>query len=96
MATETTNLKLKKPALTDFVDVNVLNENFDKIDTEVKKALDGTKFSQQVTQVQTGLNEHKEDPTPHQFTDGGKKYNYGFKTNAQKDGLIFVYNEVTG
>ena len=42
------------------------------------------------------LNDHKEAALPHKFIDAtdNKKYKYGFKTNAAKDGLIFVYEEV--
>lgn len=41
------------------------------------------------------INLHKEESMPHQFTDvDNKKYKYGFKTNTNKDGLIFVYEEV--
>ena len=35
MATQTTVLKLQKPATTDTVDITVLNENFDKIDRAI-------------------------------------------------------------
>ncbi|MBF1249458.1 MAG: hypothetical protein HXM41_03630 [Lachnospiraceae bacterium] len=35
---QTTNLHLDKPSLTDFVDIEVLNTNFDKIDTAVTDA----------------------------------------------------------
>ena len=101
MATETTNYKLKKPEPTDFVQVSVLNENFDAIDAKLKEVSDATQNNQKITQVETkatkvetDLKTHLEAATPHQFTDGGTKYNYGFKTNAQKDGLIFVYEEV--
>ena len=31
---------------------------------------------------------------PHQFVEGTKKYKYGFKANAAKDGLVFIYEEV--
>lgn len=37
MATETTNYKLKKPEKSDPIDITVLNENFDKIDEQMKK-----------------------------------------------------------
>lgn len=40
MATETTNYGLIKPDLTDQIDVEQLNGNFDKIDEEIKKAAD--------------------------------------------------------
>ena len=35
MATQTTNLKLNKPEYNDYVDVGVLNENFDIIDEKL-------------------------------------------------------------
>lgn len=38
----TSNFKLKKPGLTDNVDVTVLNENFDKLDNELKKAINAS------------------------------------------------------
>ena len=37
MATETTNYKFKKPDATDFYDIEVLNENFDKVDEAMKE-----------------------------------------------------------
>lgn len=37
MATYTTNYKLKKPADSDFINVADFNDNFDTIDTELKK-----------------------------------------------------------
>lgn len=39
---------------------------------------------------------HSADDMPHEFTDStdGKTYRYGFKTNVNKDGLVFVYEEV--
>lgn len=35
MATETTNYKLKKPEYNEYVDIGVLNENFDVLDEKV-------------------------------------------------------------
>ena len=42
------------------------------------------------------IDDHKNAALPHKFLDttDNKKYKYGFKTNAAKDGLIFVYEEV--
>ena len=40
------------------------------------------------------LKDHEKAAMPHQFTQGGKTYKYGFKTNIAMDGLIFVYEEV--
>ncbi|MFC2948523.1 hypothetical protein [Virgibacillus sediminis] len=38
---------------------------------------------------------HQADEMPHQFTDSaGSTFRYGFKTNTNKDGLVFVYEEV--
>ena len=37
MATETTNFGFKKPAETDYYDVTVQNDNWDKADQEIKK-----------------------------------------------------------
>lgn len=41
------------------------------------------------------LEDHKDASMPHVFLDAtdNKTYQYGFKTNAAKDGLIFVYEE---
>lgn len=44
MATETTNYKLKKPDQKDFYDINIINENMNVIDTEMKK-LDDNKLN---------------------------------------------------
>lgn len=40
MATETTNFGFKKPAETDYYDVNVQNDNWDKADQEIKKRVE--------------------------------------------------------
>lgn len=40
MATQTKNYKLTKPDTSDLVDITVLNENFNIIDKEIKKAAD--------------------------------------------------------
>ena len=40
MASQTTNYGLTKPAASDPVDVSVLNDNFDIIDTKIKEAAD--------------------------------------------------------
>lgn len=50
---------------------------------------------QEVEDVKAELIAHKANEMPHKFTDSGsKKYRYGFKTNAAKDGLVFIYEEV--
>ena len=102
MATNTPNYNLKKPDPTDFIQVADLNGNFDIIDTKIKEVADAAQNNQKITQVETKANKvetdltnHLADATPHQFTDGATKYEYGFKINQQKDGLIFVYEEVT-
>ena len=41
MATETTNFGFKKPAETDYYDVNIQNDNWDKADQEIKKRVEG-------------------------------------------------------
>lgn len=40
MATETTNFGFKKPAETDYYDVTVQNDNWDKADQEIKKRVE--------------------------------------------------------
>lgn len=51
--------------------------------------------NQKVNDAQTTISNHQKESMPHQFTDvDNKTYRYGFKTNANKDGLIFVYEEV--
>lgn len=42
MSTTTTNLGLIKPELTDVADITAMNPNWDKIDTELKKAFNQT------------------------------------------------------
>ncbi|NYV67288.1 hypothetical protein HYI36_18615 [Bacillus sp. Gen3] len=81
MATNTTNYNLKKPAQEDFYNIDDHNGNMDIIDNQMKKTED----------VLVG---HEKNEMPHLFTDGTKKYKYGFKTNTAKDGLIFIYEEV--
>lgn len=56
-----------------------------------------------VTDLQTNLDnkatsesleDHEVSSMPHQFKDGSTTYKYGFKTNSDNDGLVFVYEEV--
>ena len=53
MASYTRNFNLAKPDVTDAVDINVLNENFDTIDDKIKEAIDGGGDSKQDA-VKTG------------------------------------------
>ncbi len=46
MATNTKNYKLTKPDATDLVDIDVLNENFDVIDTRIKANADAAASKQ--------------------------------------------------
>ena len=49
------------------------------------------------TALKAEINEidiHKNATMPHQFSNSGKTYKYGFKVNANADGLVFVYEEV--
>ncbi|OMC81844.1 hypothetical protein BK128_21480 [Viridibacillus sp. FSL H7-0596] len=105
---QTEKLNLKKPDLTDYVNISDLNENMDIIDAAVGDLKKGNieiddlqtndkTLAGAINEVKNDLTTHVDDATPHQFTDATDKktYEYGFKTNAAKDGLIFVYNEVT-
>lgn len=40
MATQTTNYKLNKPGENDFIEIEKINENFDKIDTTLYSKVD--------------------------------------------------------
>ncbi|EWG12756.1 hypothetical protein [Cytobacillus firmus] len=53
-------------------------------------------IQQELAALQALVAEHQADEMPHEFTDATdlKTYRYGFKTNAAKDGLVFVYEEV--
>ena len=78
----TPRIGLKKPTGNENVMLASFNENYDILDAKVASVVD--------------LNVHKLEAMPHQFTDtsNDRKYRYGFKTNAAKDGLVFVYEEV--
>lgn len=98
MPTSTTNYRLIKPGQDEFYDVAVPNANMDSIDLNLKTLQDAisTGASEQELEIlRQALAAHKAESMPHQFTaSDDKKYNYGFKTNAAKDGLIFVFEEV--
>ena len=55
----TTWLKLKKPELTDVADIDVLNENFDKIDEEVNNKVDKIEGKGLSTEDYTSLEKEK-------------------------------------
>lgn len=101
LASKTTNYKFHKIDLADSPpDIAMINPNWDEIDRLLKSLSDaiggidlGT-LSQAITNVNNRVTTHLDDKTPHRFSDGTKTYEYGFKTNAAKDGLIFVYGEV--
>lgn len=59
-------------------------------------AYDHDAFKANIEENESNVAAHKADNMPHQFTDttDSKTYRYGFKTNATKDGLVFVYEEV--
>ena len=79
---ETPNLKLKKPDLTDYVNVSDLNENADAIDAAV-------------TLNKDNLTTHKAEDVKHGiFTMGGKRYQGQWLPTIDLSGLKFVYNEV--
>ncbi|MCG3089121.1 hypothetical protein [Sporosarcina cyprini] len=103
---KTPKLGLNKPELTEYVTIADLNENMDILDGAVGELKEGTTVIPElqtanktlagaINEVKTALTKHLEDPTPNQFIGAdNKKYEYGFKTNATNDGLIFVFNEV--
>lgn len=90
----TTKLKLKKPDLTDYVNINDLNENMDLIDTEISKMTD------EETGVEAKLNHHAADKNnPHGVT---KKQvglesvqNYGVATQAEAEAGISAAKYMT-
>lgn len=56
MGTTTTNLGLFKPALTDPADITQLNNNWDKVDSEIKRKadlIDGKVPSEQLPEIST-------------------------------------------
>lgn len=103
---QTTKLNLNKPDLTDYVSIADLNENMDILDAAVGELKEGTTLipnlqtvdktlAGAINEIDGELTTHLAESMPHQFTaSDDKKYKYGFKTNAAKDGLIFVYEEV--
>lgn len=42
----------------------------------------------------TKVNEHMESNMPNKYTSDGMSYRYGLKLNNEKDGLVFVYEEM--
>ena len=52
-----------------------------------------TSLGGEVTQISENLIEHQAESMPHKFTKNDVTYKYGFKTNDDLDGLIFVYEE---
>lgn len=80
----TTKLKLKKPDLTDYVNIADLNENMDIIDTEF------TKMTDEETGVEAKLNQHAADKNnPHGVTKNqvglSSVQNYGIATQAEAE-----------
>lgn len=105
MATETTNLKLTKPALDDYVLVSDINENSDKIDNahaEVSSAI--TTLATSVNDTNTALDNHKADYVAHPgYADatGTNTYSVSLKPAAKALvkglGVVFtVANNATG
>ena len=74
-----------------------MNWLFNCIYIALKELQDGgnlAEIEKILTQLKNDFTTHKAEMMPHKFSDGTKSYKYGFKTNAVKDGLIFVYEEV--
>lgn len=59
MSTRTPNFELVKPALTDPADITAFNENWDKVDAELKRQADAT------TDVSGQINTHNTDTSAH-------------------------------
>lgn len=99
----TPKLGLKKPDLNDYVNVADLNDNADILDAAVSVLQDGTAI---ITNLETanktlagGINENKNnlathlaESMPHQFTEGGKTYRWGFRIFEGKP--QFIHEEV--
>lgn len=105
MATETTNLKLTKPALDDYVLVSDINENSDKIDNahaEVSSVI--TTLATSVNDTNAALDNHKADYVAHPgYADatGTNAYSVSLKPAAKSLvkglGVVFtVANDATG
>lgn len=101
MATNTTNYKLKKPALTDSADVTVLNENFEKIDAGMNK--NAEKFT--IPQIEQGVEGnlvffHNPDAKPKRVVvycynsaaDKTKSSSIDFEIPARQCTPVYVYN----
>jgi hypothetical protein len=54
LSTTTPNLGLIKPELTDPANITVMNENWDKIDNELKKQADATHYTYGTTDLTAG------------------------------------------
>lgn len=101
----TSRLNLKKPDLTDYVNVNDLNENFDIIDRTVGELQDGsteiqnleTKSKQLagvINEINQKMEEHLAEEIPHIFVDSetGKKYRWGL--GVDENGIYLQSEEV--
>lgn len=67
MATNTPNLNLVKPEMSDYADIRVLNKNMDIIDNainEIKTSGTGLTYLKDVTTTDTGLTFTKNDESP--------------------------------
>lgn len=77
--TNTTNYGLKKPAQSDYYNVDDFNYNADVIDTQLKSQADNHSA-------------HAAAAMPHIFTDGGVLYRWGLSVVGGV--LMFNYEEV--
>lgn len=77
------------------IDATVLGQIPDGTITPVKLSFDPATQVELQTEIDA-LASHKAESMPHRFTDSTdlRTYKYGLKTNAAKDGLVFVYEEV--
>lgn len=94
----TTKLKLKKPDLTDYVNIADINDNMEILDTEIAKMTDAetgveAKIDKKLTPLNEAFTQHLGESMPHRFIDNGKTYRWGFRTVNGEPQMI--YEEVT-
>lgn len=97
----TPNYKLKKPTYEEFGDVEILNENADRIDAALKVLYDAlggidlVSLSQAISAVDGRVTQHLDDKTKHnQFIHDGKLHQIGFGYNPTLGCMTFSIREV--
>lgn len=95
----TTNYGLKKPELTDNVNIGDLNDNADKIDQQMKSNADAAAAaSQSASNVQQSLSEHQADTMQYSIYKSGLDVNgiYAVVDHKRADGTLILHSVLSG